>query len=255
LSTPAVVLRPRPLPLTRARGRSLRVRPLSYCAPVPYPLREPGGEAFEYTCGRFAPPFSSAVLRRRGVVLLHVDETGAQLPRESLIMYRPPSPHPKASPEGAKPPRTPAIGLRPPFLRLCCVRGRYSPTLTRARGEPPRTPAVVLRPLFSSGVLRKRGEAFSYTLSLLSPPFPPYASPEGAKPSSTPAVVLRPLFLRVYCGEGAQPPRTPAVVYRPPSPTRRRTRGAASAYPYASQGRAFSYTLLRLSPPHPGEQD
>ena len=75
-----------------------------------------------------------------------------------------------------------------------------------------------------------------------------------------------------FCSRGAKPPRTPAVVLRPPSPTHRRNRGAASAYPYASkrgsksrvgeqvdrlanQGRAFSYTLLRLSPPHPGEQD
>ena len=81
--------------------------------------------------------------------------------------------------------------------------------------------------------------------------------------ANRPAVGISYLPLLLPRGE---PPRTPSVVYRPPSPTHRRNRGAASAYPYASkrgsksrvgeqvdrlanQGRAFSYTRHRFSPP------
>ena len=183
------------------------------------------GRAFEYTLRRLSPPFSSGVLRegalssplarapeRRSLRvhprsfyahhLLHVDETGAQLPRESVIMYRPPSPPPSSTPavilrphspplrrasEGQRPeseskslicepPRGEAFEyvrrrIAPPFFRVYCGKGALSsPPYASQGAKPSSTPAIVLRPLFSSGVLRKRGEASAYTRRRIAPP-------------------------------------------------------------------------------------
>ncbi len=112
------------------------------------PARSP--TRWEYPICRFCSRGASLLVHPPSFIahhLLHIDETGAQLPRESVIMYRPPSPHPKASPEGAKPPRTPAVVLRPLFLRVCCGKGAQHPlTFTRTKGEPSSTPTVVYRP-------------------------------------------------------------------------------------------------------------
>ena len=113
-------------------------------------------------------------------------------------------------PEGAKPPRTPSVVYRPP-----------SPTRRRTRGEPSCTPSVIYRPPSSPPLTRasegRRPESESKSL---------ICEPPGAKPPRALAVVLRPLF-------------SSGVL---------RKRGAASAYPYGSQGRASAYTLRRLSP-------
>ena len=118
---------------------------------------------------------------------------------------------------GAKPPRTPAVVLRPP-----------SPTRRRTRGEPSCTPSVVYRPHL----------------------LPLARAPEGRSLRVHPLSYCAPYFPRVCCGKGAQhpltltrasegrraesesksidlrtkgePSHTPSFVYRPHSPPLRR---------------------------------
>ena len=88
------------------RGRSLRVRPQSYCAPLPHFARVPWGEAFEYIRSRLAPPIFfgctaggagdeliSIVCRSRSSISIHVPTWGTTCGLRCLHIVRPISIH------------------------------------------------------------------------------------------------------------------------------------------------------------------
>ena len=54
------------------RGRSLQVHPRSFCVSFFAMVLRKGGEAFEYTRGRFAPPLCVGVLREGAGLLFRV---------------------------------------------------------------------------------------------------------------------------------------------------------------------------------------
>jgi hypothetical protein len=119
-------------------------------------------------------------------------------------------------PRRGEPSHTPSVVYRP-----------HSPPYASPEGaKPPRTPVVVLRPLFSSGVLRKRGRCS-----------PTHRRTRGRSirlPLRKPRVSLR-VHPRSFIAPHLLPLGEPG--------------GAASAYPYANQGRAFSYIRHRIAPP------